>query len=982
MSGDPFSRPTPRVFSVDAGRPFLDDLAAALVRPDDPLALADALIFVPTRRAALALADAFARAHGGAALLPRIEALGDIEEDELVLHSQESFEIPPAASPLERRLVLARMVAAAERQFDGQERWPAALAAADELAALLDSFYTEEITFDRVEALVPEECAEHWAISLRFLKIVVREWPLYLEKQGLLDPAQRRVALIDRQAKLLARLNPAAPVIVAGTTGSAPAVARLMRVVAKLPRGGVVLPGLDRALAADAAGWDAVDDPHPQAGVKAALSAIGAAPRDVALWPNSGSGTQRLGAISLALRPAGATDDWLRLIEAARTDDPGFEAALSGLQIIEAEDEEAEAAAIALLFRETVEAVGRSAMLATPDRGLGRRVAAKMSRWGIVVADSAGAPLSATPAGAFLRLVAEWLAAPGDAARLLALARHPLCRFGLALPERTRAIDALDRALRGPAPAGRFDDWARRLERDPRTADGAPALQALGRALRPWPEPPRAEFSALLDAHLGAAEALSAAADGSTTAWAREDGAALATLLAEVRRLAPALGAVEGAHYADAFTKLLADAAIRRGAGAHPRFRILGPLEARLQSADLVILGGLNEGTWPAEAAVDPFLPRQLREAAGLPSPERRIGLAAHDFAQLAAAPRVALTRSKRSGGAPTRPSRWIVRLKNIIDGAGAAAPDAAAKLDAWRQALDRPEAYAPARRPEPRPPVAVRPRSLWVTEFETLMRDPYSVYGREILNLRALDPVGAPLDARALGNLLHAVFEEFSQGGDGDARTRLGRVLAEHAPRRGLGPAQLALWGPRLQDALDWFSAFDAARRRAGDPAVIEAAGEMTVEAPAGPFTLKARPDRIDRLRSGGAAIFDYKSGSLPTFKQMRANFSPQLPLTALIVEAGGFAALGAQAVDGFAYVKCLNRSSAAKPDVEVAGPEAREAMVEAARGMRAMIEAFDDPTTAYHSQPRPQFLKKYPQFDRLARRREWIVDEEEETE
>lgn len=986
-----FSAAPPRFYSIDPGRPFLIDLASVIreLAARDPLALSDMLIFVPTRRAVRALTEAFvATARARATVLPRIKALGDIDEDEFALAPAEiadAIDLPPAVSTLERRLVLARFVAAADKAFAGQENWPAALAAAKELGALLDSFYAEEIDFARLNDLAPREHAEHWARSLKFLRIVTEQWPAYLAATGSIDPADRRARLIDLQAKRFGAAPPKHPVIVAGTTGSAPAVARLMRIVASLKRGAVVLPGFDRALAGEAKAWAAIDDPHPQAGLKALIDALGAAPADVRPWQASGAPTDRAALLSLALRPAEATDDWRALVLGASRDDPHLRRASAGLSLIEAADEEKEADACAVLLREALETPGRTAMLVTPDRTLGRRVAAKMRRWGVIVDDSAGIPFANTPCGTYLRLVAQWIADPVDGVALLSLARHPLAGFGLADRERFRAIAAIDKGLRGLAPGPDFAALVRRLAQDKdRVEASAPAIDALTRAAAIWPAAQAAPFSELLAAHISAAELLAADAEesGAARLWRAEDGEVGSILIGEIREMAGTLGNFVASDYAQAFTHLCSGASVRRKTPAHPRLAILGPLEARLQSADLIVLGGLNEGVWPGDAAVDPFLSRQMRKEIGLPSPERRQGLAAHDFAQLASAPNVALTRARMAGGAPSRPSRWVVRLKNILAGAGGlAAIDQTARLESWIGALDiagKVERVAP---PRPKPPLAARPRKLAVTRFENLMRDPYSVYARHILGLRKLDRIAEPLAQKHLGSLLHKVFENFARS-DADpsaagARARLAEMFAAAASDAGMGGANLVLWRPKLDAALDWFIDWDRERRKLGRLAIVEDEISAEFDIGAGPFTLTARADRIDLVETG-AALIDYKSGFLPSLDQMKTGFSPQLPLTGMIVEAGG---LGEERrVASFHYVKILNHKG---DNRDLSGEEsqaARALIDEARKGFASLVAAFDDPDTAYSSQPRPQFMNRYGDYDHLARRREWASEGESE--
>lgn len=978
-----YSLPTPRLFTIDAGRPFLRDLAHGLLEAivtDDPLALADMEILLPTRRAARALADAFVQAGPRrASILPRIRPIGDVDEDEIAVTADfnaDDIDLPPAASPLERRLVLARLVAEADKMFSGQERWPAAIAAADELASLLDSFYAEEIDFARLDDLTPSEHAAHWERSLKFLRIVTDAWPDYLARTGQIDPAQRRGRLIDLRARQLVDERPAHPIIIAGTTGSAPAVARLMRAVASLPNGAVVLPGLDRALVRDAKAWSVIEDPHPQAGLKALLAFLERDASTVAAWPRSATEaapSRRAGLLSLALRPAEATDDWRALVTDAAAEDPHLSDATRGLAIVEAEDEEAEAAAIAILMREALEAKERTAMLVTPDRTLARRVAAKLRRWNIAVDDSAGVPFANSPCGTYLRLAAAWLATPSDPHAALALVKHPLAGFGFDTHAARTAVIAFDAALRGLAPGPGLAGLAAKVASSAFFADRAgPLVTALVRAAQHWPTGRSAPFTDYLAAHVEVAENIAAtsAEEGQTRLWRGEDGEAGASLLAELRETAMALGSISADDYAQAFSQILAGASLRRRSSAHPRLSILGPLEARLQSSDLMILSGLNEGVWPGDAGADPFLSRPMRKTLGLPSLERRVGLAAHDFAQGAAAPEVVVTRALRSGGAPAKPSRWIVRLKNILAGAGTVdAVDKSTRLAAWASALDAAGPVKRAPPPRPTPPVASRPRALYVTQVEKWLRNPYGIYARYVLGLRKLDALDEQFGARHVGNLLHKVYERAAT--ENASRARLSELLDEESPVHGLGARERAFWRTGLEASLDWFSAFHADHLAVGAPAVLEQTGSLAIGAPAGPFVLSARADRIDLAHDGSVFLFDYKSGAIPTAPQMKT-FRVQLPLTALIMEGGGFAQLGPRALGGFAYVKTYGVKSGG--DMTAArGADAAAMVAKVGVDFAAWIAAFDDEATPYLSQPRPQFLDDHSDYDHLARRCEW---------
>lgn len=978
-----FDAAPPRLFSIDLGRPFLVDLAEGLINAlgDD---LSRAEIFFPTRRAVRAASeavlDACEKRGVFAALLPRFRAVGDIEEDELIVFAGDAaaeIDLPPAVTTTERMAVLARLVAARDRAFSGNENWPAAIAAARELAKLLDSFYTDEIDPAALKSLDVADAARHWATSLEFLEIVTTAWPAHLNQIGRIDPSQRRAALINAAARRFADHPPAHPVIIAGTTASAPAVARLVNAIARAPVGAAVLPGLDRTI--DKRAWMAIDDEdaHPQSGLKRLLGAMGIAPGDVRPWPNSGGANPRANLLTLTLRPAAATDDWLSLVNEMTGRDLALVDATRGMALIEAENEEAEASVIAAIFRRTIETPAKTAILVTPDRQLSRRVALKMRRWGVRVDDSAGVPFANSVCGTFLRLAAAFLDDPGDPVAILALVRHPLTRAGLSAAERAKAADVLDRALRGARPAKGLSSVEGRLCENPAPNRTALALiAALSEAAALFPNAAGASFAELFDGHIAAAERLA----GASQLWSGDDGDAGSILLSELRGVADDISAISGRRYAEVFSALIAGAAVRSHSNAHPRLAILGPLEARMQSADCIILGGLNDGVWPADAAGDPFLSRGMRKKLRLPSPEQRIGLSAHDFSSLVAHKNVILTRARRAGGKPAKPSRWIVRLKNILTGAGAlASVDRSSKWRGVIDALDRPDRVCPIDRPRPKAGPGRRPREVSVTRIEKWLRDPYSIYALYLLRLKKFEDPGAPFGAREMGSLLHKVFECAALEAAAPTLGSLRALYDALAPEYGIGAADRRFWSAAADDSFAWFAEFDAERRREGRIALAESGGAMTFPELDPAFTLTAKADRIDILNNGDAAIHDYKLRRVPSEKQIKY-FSPQLPLTGAIVEAGGFDVVGKRRVASYAYCRLINRKDKDNENTLFrSGEEAQAAIAEAAEGLKAWVRRYDDPQTVYLSQPRPQFMDEYGDYDQLARRREWGSSEDD---
>lgn len=992
----------PNVFTIPPTLPFADTLAAGLLARADGASetLARMTVLLPTRRACRALREAFLRQSGGRPLLlPRLHPIGDVDEEELVLTAGEyetggAFaDIPPAIPSLRRRLLLAGLI----RKFEerrGSDVTPdqAAWLAAD-LARLLDEMQTERRDAAALATLVPERFAAHWQDTLKFLGILTGEWPKILAAEGALDPAAHRNRLLEAQAAAWRAKPPAGPVIAAGSTGSIPATADLIATVAALPQGLIVLPGLDTGL--DDAAWNEVLEApsHPQHGLARLLARLDLARKDVLPWDGSEAAPEgidppfvsgaRLRVLSAALRPAAAPARRPGEGLSAETVSQAFAGAVTYLECANPREE---AGAIALALREALDDPAATAALVTPDRDLARRVAAALQRWRIEIDDSAGTPLAASPPMTFLRLVLEAAHEEFAPVPLLALLKHPLAACGMApgaLRARARALE--DAALRGPRPppglealrrVGKGADWIGDLARR-----AAPLTNALAAPSQP-PE-------GLLRAHIAAAEALAADeaakadGDGAARLWAGEPGEAAARFLDE---LAPALrdmAPIRPTDYPELLEALLSGAVVRPRYGTHPRLAILGPLEARLQRFDLMILGSLNEGVWPATIAADPWMSRPMRKEFGLPLAERRIGLSAHDFVQAAMAPRVMMTRSLRQNGQPTRPSRWLLRIEAELEGLGLFAAASPHKLTSWRsehyQRLARAIDSAPpqpATRPAPRPPPAARPRRISVTQVELWRRNPYAIYARYVLDLWPLEALDADPSAADLGTALHKALAAFVNRLSGkslpaDAFGLLMRDAEKSLESLLDRPGVWAFWRPRFERIARWFVATEAERRATGTlPVVIEKKGTLDFAAPRGPFTLSGTADRIDRRHDGTLAVIDYKTGVIPRTEDVVLGFAPQLALEAAMAEGGAFGKLAAK-VAALEYWRLAGRGGG---EIKPVKADVATLIAEARAGFAALVALYDQADKTYPASPRPARAARFDDYVQLARTQEWL--------
>ena len=1046
---------TGRVYTLPPSQPFLRILAGTLVdgtlipgfRPlDDPLLLSKVTLYLPTRRAARLLPDIFQELfEGRPVLLPAIRSIGDADEDRQLIGDPTDMEpLAPAMPLLERHLSMARLVMAWKGvlrrevlQLKSEEPLGVPASATDaawlagDLLALMDEIETEEADWTGLDGLVPEEHARYWQITLDFLKIVREAWPAVLAERGMNDPKLRRSLLIRKEAALLKANPPDGPVIVAGTTGSVPATAALLKTVSDLPNGVVVLPGLDQYL--DEKSWQLIASRpvpvrqlalpfeerrtgipgHPQYGLMQLLGNLGFQRADVAALhkPPSKALADRERLVSQAMRPAETSDQWKGFL--AGFDERRRFAALENVGVVVASNEAEEALAVAIALREALEK-GQTAALVSPDRLLARRVAGELARWNIEVDDSAGRPLDQTPP-AVLALLSARLALCGcDPLDLLSVLKHPLARLGLSVKDIRSSARALERGvLRGPRAGGGTDglkeaveasmqavqtvsgrlprwkkihseDWQAVASLVDRLSDALEPLETLGNAGEPVPVVELAQAHAEVLYRLGRDETES---DGDL--FRAEAGEALALFFSGLLNAGSSGFAVPPDEWPSVCAAFMSTVSVRRRLPGDPRVQILGPMEARLQSPDLMILGGLNEGVWPQRTRNDPWLNRSMKRDLGLDPPERRIGAAAHDFTQGLGAKRVLLTRAARTDGAPAIASRWLQRLQTVAGPATAAEMERRGKRYVmWARGLDQSGAnVSPAARPNPKPPVCVRPKSLSVTEIERLVRDPYAIFARHILEFHPVDPIGGQPGAADKGTIIHDALAAFLDGWTGafdeTAVARLIEVGAQHFAPLEAFPGVKALWWPRFERIARGFVAFEAERNARIKHRHLEISGGVELALPGLEFRLKGRADRIDELTDGTIAVIDYKTGQVPSAKQVEALLAPQMPLEAAMIRRLGFQNVPANCpVSELLYVQL--KGGAEPVGAFLRNPNAMdlESLAdEAWKRLEQLVAHYGQEDNGYLSRARVMMEGRVDgDYDHLARVQEWSFGAEGE--
>ncbi len=992
----------PRVVTITPGRDFLGLLAEAvlqgfpLAQPGPPLSTWT--ILLPTRRAARLFGEILRQKSGATAMvLPRIKPIGDLDEDWLQDESV-SGDLPPALSrsaTLMALFNLAKTWAMSNAEIEFAREIASSpvqcLNLARSLAELVETMETQEFDFSRLEEAYDADLSEHRTAILGLLALLSDKLPALHQESGAMGVYARRSKMIRLEAKRIEELH-RGPIIAAGSTGTIPATRALLAAIARHAQGAVVLPGLD--LLADDASWDALPPEHPQFALKQVLAELEVRRSDVATLGPAAAPRQRLA--SEMLRPTATAERWHYTLPPRKVE---IAAAMDGLHVIAAPDRHIEARSIALLLRETLEHPGRTATLVTPNTDLATRVAAELKQWNIAIGSSAGLNLSRVGAGRTLDLLLEAVLAGFSAESVMAFLHDRSVSLGQGHATLERSLQNLEIvAMRGTVIGqgdGNFaslvatahhaqasNHHAHPLVKALTTEDWA-ALQGLATRLDALLAPLKMPQPQGMKQHLALVQK-TLQQFCSQLDWTQPVNAAVSDFLEE---LGDGAAYMAGAGFIESILmlqSLLRMTPAPPTQAGHPRLAILGTLEARLMPTDVLVLGGLNETVWPAQTDPGAWLNRTMREKLGLPQPERDIGLAAHDFEQGFAYPNVTLTFAARLGGAPAAPSRWVLRLKTVLDAAGVSAePLARAPWVELALALGAPHdgvaLQTPVAKPAPTPPVAARPRKFSVTEIERLVRNPYAIYARRILDLEPLPAFGAAADAALRGSLFHdaiALWNAAQAPGE-QSLLAAGEGVFKVYPNI---PEIQNFWWPHFRRVATWLAEQEEDLKKGLLRIHSELTGRIAFDVNGENYTLSARADRIDVLANGSARLIDYKTGKPPSTDQIETGLSPQLTLETAILLHGGFANLRPGKASEALYLRIaggldgLARQSVTKPK----GPELESLAQNHLAGLKMLLVLYQLRAMPYLPRLRVFKEEDAADYDHLSRYREWQLAQE----
>ena len=949
------------IYNVSASESFVDFLAAHFLRQysSAPDKLSQILFLLPNRRSCQSMADAFVRRQGTKpTILPRMVPIEDVEEDEVFLSGNIAVldKIEPAVNPTERLLLFTRLIMQKPELGIKRISLAQAYSLAQNLAQFMDTIYNENLSFDNLQNIVPVEYAAHWQQTLQLLQIITEAWPEILQERGKIDSIVRRHQLLEAEMQLWQQQNPAYKIVIAGSTAPFPLLKKLVQTVLNLSGGEVYLYGLDKNLEDFA--WESIDENHPQYELKELLDFLHISRNEITDIPALTSWREKF--VSEVMRPAASSSEWRKL-----NDNPLPMSAFENISMLNCDDIRQEAKSIALIIRRTLEEKEKTAALVTMDRNLSRRVISELQKWGITADDSSGKPLNLSALGIYLRLICDYFEEK-SLTSLIALLKHPFTSCGFKRSDFNMQVRRLEKLWR---------------EEKPLTEDLQNLLDDFKQRVQPLADiyvRPLANIKDVFATHIQVAERLADTdiKSGDKIIWRGDDGRVAGNFISDFLAECDNLGEIAMLDYSQFFNILLSQQNVRIRYGMHPRVKILGPIEARLTQYDVTIIGEVNEGIWPKAPNADMWLSRPMKKDFGLPQPERSVGLSAADFSHLLHAPKVYMTRSQKLDGAPTNKSRWWLRMETVLEANFSSGADKYAFIYTqpytyWAKTLDYTGNYTPIEAPNPRPEVSRRPRRLSASNVEKLMRDPYTIYAKYILNLKPLKDLDCEKQASDYGSVVHKVLQRFNDRYNQQfpltAKQELLSLGEEEFANSGISEELMTFWWPKFMKSVDWLVANEAGYRP--DISVVhnETKGFVKFSAAAGDFEVEAIADRIDETKSGELNILDYKTGRARSIKEMENSYAPQLPIEGLIAQKGGFAGLNSKKVNSLQYWTFKNQKIATKQE------QSETAIDNIEKVLKSLINEFDNPSRPYIVNSAGK--SGYSDYEHLSRFLEWSV-------
>jgi len=937
------------LFSIAPVHPFNHTLAEFILGQGfSEQEIANSIVLLPTRRACRDFLKAFAQTNTKQAFFcPQVLSLGDSNEDEIYFATSDIVK-QDIVSNLQLQFILTRLV-----QQKNNSNLSEAFYLAQDLAHLISQTETALLSFDDLKNIKAANYAEHWGQILDFLKIVTHFLPEILKETGKITPALARAENILNATKFYShKAQLGTKIIIAGSTGSLPPTRKLIKTLAEFENTYIILPGLDFNLSE--ADFNDVTPTHPQFGMKDLLDDLKAKPwqvKEITPSKNSLTPNSRLDLISKTMLPSSSIKTW----EGVKlpTD------CTAGITSLTLNNVEEEALAISLIIKKSC-FEKKTVALVTPDRNLAKRVSVKLKKFGILADDSSGTPFDKTPLGRLICAVADCVTKNFSALSLVTLLNSAYITFGL---ERKQYLETLTKfekfVLRKIHLYNGLDDLKNKLVQLNLDATLQSELVSFIDKLLKALEPLKYS-SQTLKAKQWWQNLLTSLHNLGADAHLTTDNS-LAELNQEINEHADLLPDLTISDFSKILPLIMNFFSVRPPMHENASVIILGQIEARLLDVDTVILGSLNDGTFPKNTVISPWMSETMRVEFGLPPSTRKIGLAAHDFTQALGKCEVFLTRALKDGGTPTNASRFILRLEALLSSASLKLEDSQTWYNLVKHYTSVKE-LTPPKRAEANPPLDARQfKNFYVTKIERLLHSPYDFYAENILKLRPLDELEKLPELSDFGNFVHEGIAKYINKGGGSSEQLLQMIESEFTK------SQIPLdiqhfWITSLKRIAQFVADDYNSKKHLYTQHLLEQVGEAKLDG----FNIAAKADRIDKLQDGSVTIIDYKTGAVPKNSDVSSGWNPQLTLEAIICEAGGFVGINHSKVSEIAYYKLGGQSGGKITRIDLTKGDILE---NTRHRIAQLLHEFCDKPTPFIARHLSEYSLKYSNYEHLAR-------------
>lgn len=891
-----------KAYYISPNIPFLETLSRYLLElsKDDPLSLGSYCVLLPTQRSLRTLKYLLGTTSKKSLFLPNLYTLNDLvprPEDFLAAvcktlshQDLDALNLPQPLSPLRARLLCAEALKRAPSLFDTPLRPTQIFELSESLLKVLEEILTHPIPIELWKKYIPSTHATHWEKIEHFLKTLSYLWPEILKAENASDPgvfAQRRLEILG---KILNQKPLKSPLIIAGIRGLSPNFIPLLKAVSHSAKSIFLFDSLHPDFLQNIPKKMTPHHPlHEQISLLRDLQVPLDTLRPLPFSERSPATCPRTRLLFV--------NHALSFESLGETSSHDFEKCCDGVSFFEATSPQEEARLIALKMRHILETPNKTAALVTPDRTLAKFVKAELLRWGIRIDDSGGIPLSDLSCGLYFLMSLRTILSNYTPLSLIALLKHPLTRMGRNPNSLESTLKTLELyALRGLKMSPGLQSLEERLrhariQASPQLKEDLDQALLLLSDLKKTCEPLErtlkkgATPALLLKCHEDILLNLSLTEQGIPLLWGENSEKEAFSLFEKICEETYNLPPLQHSFYLPFLEDLFKNTLFQPKGDVHPRLTILGLFESRLLTKDCLILGSLNEGTWPDLPTANPWLNRHLMDALNLPDPMVRIGVAIQDFIHGFLSSEVLLTRSKRDFQGIKRPSRILIYLKAFLESKGLSLPSPS-EAELLRH-LETPPPIKSSSPPKPTPPINARPHIFSVSDIETWIKDPYGFYARKILNIRPLHSFEETPTSADFGSLVHKLLEK-AMGTSPPSILTMGTAFETTAFFKALSEGEKYFWKAHLLDLLERFLIEHAQRHSLKTLHEVDVTFELCMgDIAEHPFILNGRIDRLE-VESDHLHIIDYKTGNLPSFENIENGTTPQLPLLGMMLKYG----------------------------------------------------------------------------------------------